>query len=71
MAGGAYERPARLQPASIVLDNRYCAFAPHVQVAPVGSELRLKNSDPILHTLCTQSAQTSVDVVYGLNQKTP
>src|SRR5262245_40982096 len=45
------ERQARVQPASVVLDNRNCAFTPHVQVAPLGSELRLKNSDPILHTV--------------------
>ena len=45
------DRQARIQPASIVLDNRNCAFTPHVQVAPLGSELRLKNSDPILHTV--------------------
>jgi plastocyanin len=34
---------------SLVLDNRNCAFVPHVQVAPVGSEILLLNSDPILH----------------------
>jgi hypothetical protein len=45
------ERQVRVQPTSIVLDNRNCAFTPHVQVAPLGSELRLKNSDPILHTV--------------------
>lgn len=45
------DRPARAQPAGVVLDNRNCAFTPHVQVAPLGSELRLKNSDPILHTV--------------------
>jgi hypothetical protein len=39
------------QPTSIVLDNRNCAFSPRVQVAPLGSELRLKNSDPILHAV--------------------
>jgi hypothetical protein len=39
------------QPASIVLDNRNCAFSPRIQVAPLGSELRLKNSDPILHAV--------------------
>lgn len=31
------------------LDNKNCAFVPHVQVAPVGSEILLLNSDPILH----------------------
>lgn len=38
-------------PGSIVLDNQRCAFTPHVQIAPVGSDLLLKNSDPILHTV--------------------
>lgn len=33
----------------LVLDNKNCVFVPHVQVAPVGSELLLLNSDPILH----------------------
>ena len=44
-------RQARVQPGSIVLDNRNCAFTPHVQVAPLGSELHRKNSDPILHAV--------------------
>lgn len=35
----------------LILDNKNCAFAPHVQVATVGSDLLLKNSDPILHTV--------------------
>lgn len=39
------------QPKKLVLDNQHCAFVPHVQVAPLGSELLLKNSDPILHTV--------------------
>ena len=45
------DRPAAVLPGELVLDNRRCAFAPHVQVAGVGSELLLKNSDPILHTV--------------------
>jgi hypothetical protein len=45
--GGAAAPP----PARIILDNRRCAFSPHVQVTAVGSELLLKNSDPILHTV--------------------
>jgi plastocyanin len=38
-------------PIPSVLDNQRCAFAPHVQVVTVGSEVLLKNSDPILHTV--------------------
>lgn len=37
------------QPETFFLDNKNCAFVPHVQAAPVGSELLLLNSDPILH----------------------
>ena len=40
-----------VQPGSLTLDNWHCAFTPHVQVGTVGSELLLKNSDPILHTV--------------------
>lgn len=45
------DRVAQAAPERIILDNKKCAFVPHVQVAPVGSELLLKNSDPILHTV--------------------
>lgn len=45
------DRAVTVEPGTIVLDNKNCAFAPHVQVAIVGSQLILKNSDPILHTV--------------------
>jgi plastocyanin len=34
---------------NFVLDNKNCAFVPHVQVVPMGSEIFLLNGDPILH----------------------
>ncbi len=37
-------------PGRVQLDNRDCEFAPRVQMAPVGSELEVLSSDPILHT---------------------
>ncbi len=40
-----------IRAGAVILDNKHCAFTPHVQVATVGSELLLKNSDPILHTV--------------------
>jgi hypothetical protein len=43
-------RPA-VRPGRLVLNNEQCAFRPHVQIGVVGSELLLKNSDPILHTV--------------------
>ena len=48
------------QPKKLVLDNQHCAFTPHVQVAPVGSELLLKNSDPILHTVHARLGQETL-----------
>jgi plastocyanin len=45
------ERVATMERERIVLDNKNCAFVPHVQVAAVGSDLVLKNSDPILHAV--------------------
>ena len=48
------------QPTKIVLDNQHCAFMPHVQVASLGSELMLKNSDPILHTVHARMGQETL-----------
>ncbi len=45
------DRIMNVHPGRIVLDNKQCAFTPHVQIAGIGSELLLKNSDPILHTV--------------------
>ena len=47
----------------LVLDNQRCAFTPHVQVASVGSELLLKNSDPILHTV---HARLGVETLFNV-----
>jgi hypothetical protein len=33
----------------LVLNNKNCTFVPRVQVAPLGSDIWLLNSDPILH----------------------
>ncbi|MBI2985348.1 MAG: hypothetical protein HYY45_01135 [Deltaproteobacteria bacterium] len=46
---GFRREKAERQIKNPILDNKNCAFVPHVQVAPVGSELLLLNSDPILH----------------------
>jgi hypothetical protein len=54
------DRKAAAQPMKLVLDNKQCAFRPHVQVATVGSELLLKNSDPILHTVHARVGQETL-----------
>jgi hypothetical protein len=45
------DRKVETHPRAVTLDNKNCAFMPHVQVATVGSDVLLKNSDPILHTV--------------------
>jgi hypothetical protein len=45
------DRDVAAPPGRLVLDNQQCAFVPHIQVATLGSDLLLKNSDPILHTV--------------------
>jgi hypothetical protein len=57
------DRTVTVQPARIVLDNQHCAFTPHVQVAKIGSELLLKNSDPILHTV---HARLGTDTLFNV-----
>jgi hypothetical protein len=42
--------PRRAAPGPVQLDNRGCEFLPRVQVAPVGSDLEVLSSDPVLHT---------------------
>jgi hypothetical protein len=54
------DRSVVARPMQLVLDNKQCAFAPHVQVAVVGSELLLKNSDPILHTVHARLGQETL-----------
>ncbi len=46
---GAQSKQSMSPSKSLMLNNKNCAFVPHVQVAPVGSEILLLNSDPILH----------------------
>lgn len=46
-AKGAHVEPVK----DAVLDQKGCAYKPRVQVLPVGSEIALQNSDPVLHNV--------------------
>lgn len=39
----------KIDAQSPYLENKLCAFAPHVQAVAVGSTLEVRNTDPILH----------------------
>jgi hypothetical protein len=42
-------KPLLLDKTVIAVENRTCQFVPRINVAVVGSELKIINSDPILH----------------------
>jgi len=44
-----YKPENRVKPRTITLDNKHCAFVPHVQAATVRSKLKITNSDLFLH----------------------
>lgn len=44
--GKAIEKPAK-----VVIDQKACEYTPHVQAVPIGTQLEVVNSDPILHNV--------------------
>jgi hypothetical protein len=47
-----------LPPSERTLDQRMCVYVPHILLVPVGGELQIKSSDPILHTVHMTGAAT-------------
>jgi plastocyanin len=47
-------------PQKVVVDQFGCQYHPHVQVAPAGSTLEIKNSDPMLHNIHGRLGQLTV-----------
>lgn len=56
----AVDRMVNAPAGRAVLDNQRCAFVPHVQVVTLGSDLLLKNSDPILHAVHARMGQETL-----------
>ena len=50
---GSDEAPAYRAQEPPLLDQRGCVFTPHVTVVAPGEELRVRNSDAVLHTFRT------------------
>ncbi|MHB8419776.1 MAG: hypothetical protein ACYDCL_17000 [Myxococcales bacterium] len=44
-------RGKALRPMEATLDQRRCAFVPHVQAVPVGTTLTVASNDPVLHNV--------------------
>jgi plastocyanin len=49
-----------LTPGDVTIDQNKCQYSPHVSVVPVGSNLVLTNSDPILHNVHTYMDASAV-----------
>ncbi|GAC1345496.1 MAG: hypothetical protein NVSMB23_21710 [Myxococcales bacterium] len=52
-------KPARKAPR-VKLDQAACQFVPHVLAAPVGAELDIVNSDPVLHNVHARDGEKTV-----------
>lgn len=52
--GKAWDLPATER----TLDQRACAYVPHILLVPVSGEMQIKNSDPVLHTVHMMGAAT-------------
>jgi plastocyanin len=50
------------------LNQSGCEYSPHVMVLPVGTELEIMNSDPILHNVHTYEMYPSVKSVFNIAQ---
>lgn len=51
VALGNYRPATRPKPIEVTLDNKHCAFVPHVMAVPVGSSLKFTNSDTFIHNV--------------------
>ena len=57
-----------LSAGSAMIDNSHCRYEPHVQALAVGTELSVRNSDPILHNTHIRLPKSDV-FNYGLPVK--
>lgn len=58
LADGPEARPSAKAAPKQKLDQQGCAFAPHILVARVGSEVDVVNSDKALHNVRAQAGET-------------
>ena len=50
-------------PAVVTMDQRGCAFAPHILLLPKGGTVKFLNSDPVLHNTRVNSAAEAMNRV--------
>jgi len=58
----------KLTNEKIVLDQQGCIYEPHVLILPLGSQLEIVNSDPILHNVHAYDLQNRQTTVFNIAQ---
>jgi hypothetical protein len=51
-----------------VLDQRRCNYEPHVTILPMGKQLEIVNSDPILHNVHAYDEQAESKTIFNIAQ---
>lgn len=51
-----------------VLDQKRCEYTPHVMILPLGSQLEIVNSDPILHNVHAYQDRPGAKTVFNIAQ---
>ena len=53
---------------TITIDQRQCEYVPHVVAVPVGTQLEIVNSDPILHNVHAREVGAGLRTVFNIAQ---
>ena len=51
-----------------VLDQKGCEYVPHILIAPIGSQLEIVNSDPILHNVHAYAVSREMQTLFNIAQ---
>lgn len=51
-----------------ILNQQRCEYVPHVMVVPVGAQLEIVNSDPILHNVHAYESEVSLQTLFNIAQ---
>ena len=66
---GKHAKKLKSKPGTYTIDQKKCAYSPHVLAMPQGSELKILTSDPINHNIHTYSFDNDpINIMFLPNQ---
>lgn len=66
---GKHAKKLKSKPGTYTIDQKNCAYSPHVLAMPQGSELKILTSDPINHNIHTYSFENDpINIMFLPNQ---